>query len=253
LLAALPPSLLSGADNIDDSSRFQKIEADKLRVILYSQDVQKFLQECDEALKAGSGLDWDTVSKAANLHYYRIYFEKGDQQFVQASVACLWIVRALNLNPLHVDFTVKYADALGMMKRYEEAVALLERLEDTPDAPAYVEQWLGYFLLFVDREDDAIRYSESYHQRFPAEFDSVFNSACGYAQKYCKEVRIAGVDAKPESENRQLALSKLREALRAEPDYLEKVRDEWTKPGESFDGFLHDPEFRAIVKLPPEG
>ncbi len=77
--------------------------------------------------------------------------------------------------------------------------------------------------------------------------------ACGYAQKYCKEIRIAGVDARPESENRRLALSKLREALRAEPDYLEKVRDDWTKPGESFDGFLHDSEFRAIVKLPPEG
>jgi tetratricopeptide (TPR) repeat protein len=253
LLAALPPSLLSGVDNVDDSSRFQKTEADKLRVILYSQDVQKFLQECEDALKAGCPLDWDTVSKAANLHYYRIYFEKGDQQDMQANVASLWIMRALNLNPLHVDFTVKYADALGMMKRYEEAVALLERLEDTPDAPAYVEQWLGYFLLFVNREDDAIRYSESYHQRFPAEFDSVFNSACGYAQKYCKQIRVAGVDANPESEDRRRALARLKDALQAEPEYIDKVRDEWTKPGESFDCFVHDPAFRAIVKLPPEG
>jgi hypothetical protein len=157
VLAALPPSLLSGVDNVDDSARFRKQEAEKLRVILYSSDVQNFLDDCEDALKAGRGLDWDVVSKAANLHYYRTYFEKDDRQFAQANLANSWITRALNLNPLHVDFTVKYADTLGMMDRYDEAVAVLERLEGTPDAPAYVEQWLGYFLLFVDRLDESIR------------------------------------------------------------------------------------------------
>jgi tetratricopeptide (TPR) repeat protein len=252
VLAALPPSLLSGVDNVDDSARFRKKEAEKLRVILYSMDVQKFLDDCDDALKSGRSLDWDVVSKAANLHYYRTYFEKDEQQFAQASLANSWITRALNLNPLHVDFTVKYADTLGMMDRYDEAAAILERLERTPDAPAYVEQWLGYFLLFVDRPDDAIKYSEAYHARFPHEFDSVFNIACAYAQKYCEELRQTGQSQNLDSENRRRALTRLREALRSEPEYEEIVRTKWTEPGDSFDCFLHDREFRALVHLSDE-
>jgi hypothetical protein len=252
VLAALPPSLLSGVDNVDDSARFRKQEAEKLRVILYSSDVQKFLDDCQDALKAGRGLDWDVVSKAANLHYYRTYFEKDDQQFAQANLANSWITRALNLNPLHVDFTVKYADTLGMMDRYDEAVAVLERLEGTPDAPAYVEQWLGYFLLFVDRLDEAIKYSESYHHRFLNEFDSVFNIACAYAQKYCIELRLSGLPQDLNSENRKLALSRLKEALYAEPEYKETVRTKLTKVGESFDCFIHDKEFRALVDMPED-
>lgn len=207
---------------------------------------------CEDALKAGRGLDWDLVSKAANLHYYRTYFEKDERQFVQANLAYGWITRALNLNPQHVDFTVKLADILGTMERYDEAVAVLERVERTPDAPAYVEQWLGYFFLFVDRLDDAIRCSEAYHRRFPNEFDSVFNIACAYAQKYCNELRLSGRTQHHDSENRRLALSRLKEALHAEPDFEETVRTKWTVPGESFDCFLHDRELRALVHLPEE-
>jgi hypothetical protein len=161
---ALPASILSGVDDIDEIVEYRKSEADKLRTLLYSQDVQNFLDESDNALKAGANLDWDIVSKVAGLHYYRTYFEKEENKFSQAERASYWIQRALTLNPLHVDFTVKYADTLGMMDRHEEAVAILERLEHTPEAPAYVKQWLGYFLLFVNREDEAIRYSEEYHR-----------------------------------------------------------------------------------------
>jgi len=250
---ALPPSILSGVDNVDDSARFQKYEAERLRTLLYSQDVQSFLDASEEALKSGSALDWDIVSKVANLHYYRTYFEKDDRKYVQASLANAWIIRALNMNPLYVDLTVKYADTLSMMDRYEEAVAILERLEQTPDAPAYVKQWLGYFLLFVDKRlPDAIRYSESYHQLFPNESDSVFNIACAYAQMYCDELRNSEQKEDLNSKSRRLALDKLKEALRSDPEYAETVGTKWTVPTESFQCFLHDAEFRVLVRLPAE-
>jgi hypothetical protein len=253
LLVSLPPSILSGVDNVDDSARFKKHDAERLRTLLYSSDVKAFLDDCEEALRSGKALDWDAVSKAANLHYYRTYFEKGDQRAIQAGVANVWIMRALNMNPLHVDFTVKYADTLGMMDRYDEAVAILERLERTPDAPAYVKQWLGYFLLFVDdRLTDSIKYSDAYHQLFPSEYDSVFNIACAYAQMYCRELHDSGQKQDLNSKNRRLALDKLKEALRSDAEYAETVSTKWTVAGESFDCFLHDAEFRSLTKLPAE-
>lgn len=253
LLVSLPPSILSGVDNVDDSARFKKHDAERLRALLYSSDVKAFLDDCEEALKSGKALDWDAVSKAANLHYYRTYFEKGDEREIQAGLANVWIMRALNMNPLHVDFTVKYADTLGMVDRYDEAVAILERLERTPDAPAYVKQWLGYFLLFVDgRLSDSIKYSEAYHQLFPCEYDSVVNVACAYAQMYCKELQESGQKQNLSSKNRRLALDKLKEALSSDAEYAETVRTKWTVHGESFDCFLHDPEFRTLTKLPAE-
>ncbi len=138
------------------------------------------------------------------------------------------------------------------MDRYEEAVAILERLERTPEAPAYLKQWLGYFLLFVDKEDDAIRYSEEYHKLFPDESDSIYNVASAYAQKYCRELQSVGKAQDVTSENRRLALAKLKEALRGEPEYVEVVKSKWTQKGASFDCFLHDGEFRSLVGLPEE-
>jgi tetratricopeptide (TPR) repeat protein len=251
-LLALPASILSGVDDVDEIVEFRKSEAEKLRILLYSDEVQKFLDDSESAVESGVALDWDIVSKAANLHYYRTYFEKEENKLAQATCAHGWIVRALTMNPLHVDFTVKYADTLGMMDRYEEAVAILERLEHTPEAPAYVKQWLGYFLLFVDRMDDAIRYSEEYHRLFPAESDSVFNVASAYAQKYCGELSQSGQSSNPDSVSRKLAISNLREALRGEPEYAETVRTKWTEKGESFDCFLSDRDFRSLVGLPVE-
>jgi len=156
------------------------------------------------------------------------------------------------MNPLHVDLTVKLADTLGMMDRYVEAVAILEKIECTPEAPAYVKQWLGYFLLFVDRTDEAIQFSEEYHKLFPDESDSIFNVASAYAQKHCAELRERGMQQHVSSENRKLALAKLKEALRYQPEYAATVKDKWTQKGESFDCFLHDKDFRLLVGLPDE-
>jgi tetratricopeptide (TPR) repeat protein len=247
LLLALPASILSGIDDIDEIIQFRQGEAEKLRGMLYSDDVQRFIQGADDAAKSGNPLDWDVVSKAAALHYYRMYFEKGDEKVTQAEAAHQWIVRALTMNPLHVDLTVKLADTLGIMDRYEEAVAVLERLGRSTDAPAYIKQWLGYFLLNVNRLDDAIKYSEEYHAAFPDESDALFNIAYAYAQKYCDELRTAGKDSLPASQNRASALSRLQEALRGQPEYAETVRTKWTTKGEAFNCLLRDPDFIALV------
>jgi tetratricopeptide (TPR) repeat protein len=250
LLGALPASLLSGIDDIDDLLESRKEEAEKLKSLLYSENVEKFLNETDRAVKSGTA-DWDTVSKAAVLHYYRTYFEKDERKINQGEIAATWILRALAMNPLHVDLTLKYADTLGIVKRYGEAIIILERLESTPDAPAYVKQWLGYFLLFVpSREDEAIRYSKQYHEMFPDESDALLNIACAYAQKHCASIRSGASKTAVDSNDRRLALANLRDGLAEDPDFAQTIREKLIKPGESFACFAEDPEFRNLVNLP---
>jgi tetratricopeptide (TPR) repeat protein len=248
LLAALPASILSGVDDVDEIVEFRKVEATRLRDLLYKPDVGKFLDEANEQSNLGASLDWDVVSKVAHLHYYRTYFEKDEKKVAECERAHAWIVRALSMNPLHVDLTVKLADTLSMVERYAEAVSILEKLECKPEAPAYIKQWLGYFLLFVRRTDDAIKYSEEYHRLFPNESDSLFNIASAYAQKYCDEVRKTGT-ANASSPSRRAALKKLEEALHAQPDYAQTVRAKWAQKGESFECFAEDNDFRAVVGL----
>lgn len=248
LLIALPPRILSGIDDVADSDT-DPAEAEELRKLLYSDDVNEFLKQADEAIKSGSPLDWDVVSKAANLHYYRTYFEKGEEQEERAKE---WLLRALLMNPLHADLTVKYADVLGRLESYSEAVAVLEKLFESEEAPTYVQQWLGYYLLFVpNRNDDAIRLSLDYAKRFPDDTDSLFNAACGYAQKYETELENSDGKSIPDSENRKLALSLLKQALQRDPDYRVTVRTKWIEPDESFYSLANDPDFLALVASEP--
>jgi tetratricopeptide (TPR) repeat protein len=250
-LAALPISILSGVDDIDDIVDSRKAEAEKLGKSLDSPEVNKFLDEAEQAVQSGNA-DWDIVSKAANLYYYRTYFEKDEEiKRQKAEIADEWIQRALVMNPLHVDLTVKHAAMLDMMNRSEEAVAILENLDRTPEAPAFVKQWLGTFLLDVpDRLDDAIRYSEAYHKMFPAESDALYNIANAYARKYCREADAGEKHANPE--DRLRALANLKEALARQPAFLETVREKWTQPDASFHCLAHDPEFRKLVGPPAE-
>jgi tetratricopeptide (TPR) repeat protein len=251
LLQSLPASILSGVDDIDDT--VDKSEADKLRALLYAPDVQKFLDDAEDAAKTGGAIGWDVASKAAVLHYYRAYFEKDDKKIAQAELASQWIQRALIINPLHVDLTLKYADVLAMMDQYDEAVAILERLERSPEAPAYIKQWLGYFLLSLPaRLDDSIRYSQEYHNLFPSETDTFFNVAYAYGLKYCDELRTAGKTSDGQSANRAQALASLKQGLQAQPDYAETVRIKSTQEGKGYECLLHDKDFRTLVGLPPE-
>ncbi|SRR6266446_6875678 len=247
LLQALPASILSGIDDATDKVDAQ--ETEKLRALLYSKDVQEFLDQAEEAVQAGKSVDWDVTSKAANLHYYRTYFEEEKDKPAQIEKACAWVQRALAINPQHVDLAAKYADLLGMLDRDVEAAAILERIEMTPEAPAYIEQWLGYYLLYVpNRVDDAIRYSERYHARFPDESDTFFNIAYGYGKKYCAEVSARGEKPGTPHQYRDLALRNLKEGLRAQPDWVKTVRDKWMQ-GKNLGCLLHDAEFRSLVGL----
>lgn len=248
LHTALPPRLLARIDSLDDLIEDRKSEFEGLRQVLYAEDVSTFLDAADEAVNSGAGVDWDIASKAAYLHYYRIYYESGEKREEQEDKAQEWILRALFMNPQHGDLTARYADVLGMQESYTDAVLTLERLMQSTEAPAFVQQWLGYFLVFVpNREDDAIQISEDYHKRFPDESDTFFNIACAYAQKYARELELRAMNEIPDSENRRLAMLNLRFGLKDQPEFAKTVREEWTEPGESFHELAKDPEFRQLV------
>ncbi|MGO9646833.1 MAG: hypothetical protein ACLPOO_02145 [Terriglobales bacterium] len=246
LLVRLPASLLSGVDSVNDVPDLNEKEVQKLKQLLYADEVEKFLEEAEEAART-AGVDWDVASKAAYVTYYRTYFE-GEDRAGQIERAIQWITRALNMNPLHVDLTMKYAGMLAANQDYEAAAAILERLSVQPESPLLAKQWLGYVLRYLpDRLDESIRVSEQYHALFPDESDTFFNVAYAYAHKYKEELRASGKTGLPESINRQKALSVLKEALSSQPEMAEIVRSKWTTDGGAFDCLLHDVEFRAIV------
>jgi hypothetical protein len=249
LQVRLPASLLAGVDYIDEVA--DQEEASRLKEELYKQDVETFLTQAEQAAQTGS-LDWDIVVKTAYIYYYRTYFVK-DEKESRAAVtkASQWIVRALNMNPLHADLTMKYADMLGALREYDTAVAVLEKLALRPEAPVLVKQWLGYYLRFnPERLDDAIRLSEEYHRIFPDETDSLFNIAYASAWKYCKELQASGQSENLTSENRRKAISNLRQALQDQPDMATKIQAEWIKKGAGPECLSRDKEFRALIGLP---
>jgi tetratricopeptide (TPR) repeat protein len=252
LLQALPASILSGVHDVNEVVEDDESEKE-LRKLLDRDDVQKFLDQADEAATSGAPLDLDVTSKVANLRYYRTYFEKGeDERSAEAERALEWILRALYVNPLHVDLNVKYADMLGVLDRYDEAVSILERVERTVDAPAYIRQWLGYYLIKVGRTNEAIQYSRKYHEQFPDESDTFFNIARAYARKYCDELATSGEKVRAKSENRAHALENLKKGLRAQPDYAQILSKKWASPDSDDDEWeclIKDPELRALVGL----
>ena len=249
LIQALPASYLTGVHDV--SEVIDDKEEEELRKIFDSENMKTFLDEAEEAAKTGVPLDWDVTSKVAYLHYYLTYFAEQKSKESEAELASQWIVRALNLNPLHVDLSVKYADMLELLDRSSEAISILERIEHTPEAPAYVRQWLGCFLLSVEgREDEAIKYSLAYHEQFPDESDTFFNIARAYALKYCHELESNGGIALPKSENRKHALEYLRKGLRAQPDYVEAFKKRWVSESaknRDWKCLLQDSEFIQLV------
>jgi tetratricopeptide (TPR) repeat protein len=248
LLVRLPLSVLSGIDYVDDLDEVKEKEVKALKDQLYSDDVQTFLEQADEAAKGGS-VDWDIAAKSAYIHYFRTYFDQ-ESESSELDEAISWIIRALNMNPKHVDLTMKYADMLGAKEDYDSAALVLERIVSWPEAPVLVREWLGYYLRFMPAAlDDAIRYSEEYHRIFPDETDTFFNVAYAYAHKYCLELRASQKPEDLESKNRQTALSTLKEALRHQPKWVENVRSKWTKAGQGSECLSHDKEFRLLVGL----
>jgi tetratricopeptide (TPR) repeat protein len=247
----LPQSVLLGREYIEEIVEDGGKQAEQLRTGLFSKDVDVFLAICEKDLKTGASIGMDNVAKAAVLHYYRIYFMKEDaDRDRQQEIAIEWINRALLRDPLDSTYWIKLADVFGMQERYEEAVSILQRLERDADAPQYVQQWLGYFLLFIDgRESDAISHSMEYHRRFPDEADGLFNAACGHAQLYASELRQEHQKEMPDSQNRAAALRVLEDAIRIDPGNRAVARKH-TEPGDSFDTLAKDADFLRITAEP---
>jgi tetratricopeptide (TPR) repeat protein len=255
LVTLLPPSILSGVDDIEELIQDNDSEAEEFRSQLYSDEVSKFLDEAKAAAKLGRPLDWDVVSKVAILHYYRIYFEKGQAKESQQKKAEEWLNRTLVMNPNHADIRAKYADVLSMMERYEDAVATIEALAKSTDGPAYTLQWLGYFLLFVDgREDDAIKLSKEYAHRFPFLDHAYFNVACAYAQLHGKRLQESKTAASFEPEEtisiddyKNEAIDWLRKGLTIDPEYAEEIDEDQLGLGGSFASLAKDLDFRRSL------
>ncbi len=240
----LPLGLLSGVDDIEDIIQISKDEAERIKASLYDEQINAFVSQVEDLQKSGVAMDWDVISKVAYIHYYRTYFEK-DKKATQIEIAEQWAQRALVMNPLHADLTMKYADILGMREDYEGAVAVLERLSLHEDAPMLVHQWLGYFLLFVPgQEMRAISHSETYLSLFPSTADALFNLACAYAQIYCGS-RKRKYEMSPESAKAK-ALEFLSRGLDVEPEYKDRVEG-WTERNESFECFKNDDQFKSIM------
>jgi tetratricopeptide (TPR) repeat protein len=253
LLSALPSSILVGIDDAETLLKSRPAEAAQLKAQLWSDDVNTFLKQSKAAAANGVALDWDVVSKNGYLQYYRTYFVDAAAKAEQASCALQWVVRALTINPEHIDLTIKHADLLGMLDRNREAVNVLERLQPLPEAPAFVDQWLGYYLLFLpNREEDAIHCSTAYLSKFPESNEARRNLACAYAQKLCHAHGDCSDPLDHEAVNYREAIRNLRIAVHDNPDYVPTIREKWTAPKGSFACFLHDPVFRQIVQLPSD-
>jgi len=245
----LPPSLLSGVDDVNEIVQVNKALAQTLREVLFAKEVDSFLEETEASLREGTGLDWDILFRTAHLHYYRIYFVKDDTRQTEIKSAQEWILRALTVNPKHVDLTMKYADVLYMARNYAEAVAVLERLVTWPEAPVIAKQWLGAFLLKApDKLDKSIEYSQTYMKEFPQDNDALLNIVRAYAQKYCAELRTKRKTVEPGSENRAQTLSNLAELIRRRASYADKVKAQMEK-GKSFECFATDAEFGQLIEL----
>ena len=247
LLAQLSPGVLSGTTDISET-KVSKKELDDLKTALYSEDVTTFLKQADEALRYGMVLDWDTVSKVANVHYYRSYFETEEQKPLEVKRALDWIRRALAINPLHADLTMKYADMLGFDNQVDAAVAVLETLSVRPESPAVVKQWLGYYLRSNPaRLDDSIKYSKQFLSMFPNDDAALAVLAYAYGVKYSLELRALGKTSEPASPNRAAAFQYLEAVLRLYPEFKSTVADKWIKERKGFECLADDPDFKKIV------
>lgn len=245
LLAQLPPNVLTGVEDITEVQVSTNEKTD-LKNALYSGDVEMFLKQADDAMRDGTQLDWDVVSKVAHIRYYRVYFETQNRS-AAIDKALEWIERALVMNPLHTDLTMKYADMLDFDDQKQSSVAVLERLALQPDAPAVVNEWLGFYLRSdPQRVDDSISYSKRFLCMFPDDSDTQFNLAYAYGVKHCQQVRT-GSPPDETSDTRRRALEYLSRALTLQPGFRHRVA-KWVEQKKGFECFGSDPDFQALIR-----
>jgi tetratricopeptide (TPR) repeat protein len=253
----LTPAVLLGREYIGDVVLAGGSQAKALQDQLYSDAVSKFLDRCEQDITSGVEIPPDNITRAAVIHYYRAYFQKEGtpERDKQLQLAESWLSRALLHDSTDLGLYIKLADIYGMEGRYSEAVGFLQRLEQDPTAPQFVQQWLGYYLLFVDgQEQEAIRQSLDFHKRFPGETGGIFNASCGFAQLYAievhkKQMTDKTVTAIPASKNRRRSLDLLRRAVEIDPAARAQAR-KYAVPGESFETLADDKDFQKIIEEP---
>jgi tetratricopeptide (TPR) repeat protein len=252
LLAQLPPSILAGVTDIGETDRVSKDEVQELSNTLYSDDVSTFLKQAENAAKNGVPLEWDTVYKVANVQYYRSYFAPDNQKSSQVRKALEWIRRALAMNPLHADLTMKCADMLGADGQSDAAIAVLEALRVRPEAPAVVEQWLGYYLRSIpSRADEAIKHSNRFLSFFPDDPDTAFNLAYAYGVKYCAAMKSGSQADAAAIESRNSVLRFLDKGLNAYPEFGAKVA-QWRSQDRGLACFSEDADFKKLLEQAAE-
>jgi tetratricopeptide (TPR) repeat protein len=243
---AIPQSLLLGREYIADTVEDDGPQAKELDLKLFSKTVVEFLKSCEDDLQAGVNLGKDIIERAGMLYYYQSYFKKEDRE-ARIEKAIEWVGRTLVRDPLNIAFSIKLGDLYWMQDRYDETVAIFERLVKDPDSPQYSRQWLGYYLLYIDgRENDAIESSLKYFGLFPTEPAALFNASCGYAQLYLLEQQKPGATPDLSSDNRDLSLSSLRRAIRMDSDF-KKLGRKYAEIGDSFEALISDKEFRTLI------
>lgn len=257
VMGTLPQSLLLGRDFIDEVDGLDSSEVDALRSNLYSDDVKQFLAECESDAKNGTLKSPHNISVAARLQYYRVYFEKKGtkEREAQEALALDWLLRALMIDPASPELQIKLADLYSLQEQYGEAIFIFERLERDSSSPQLVQQWLGYFLLFIDgREKDAISCSMSFYKRFPDESSALFNASRAYAQLYTGELQTSDSKSIPDSENRIESLKLLAKSIRMDGDYRD-LAIKYADEGDSFASLRDDKQFAKLTvgHLEPEG
>jgi tetratricopeptide (TPR) repeat protein len=131
------------------------------------------------------------------------------------------------MDPADVLLSVRKADILYAQGQYRTASKILEDLNDNPESPQYVTEWLGLYLLFVpNRTADAIKFSKDYFTRFPGDASSPYNAARGYAELYRQECDVSGVVAIPASTNRSESLRYLSQSIALDPTGRDWAREE---------------------------
>jgi tetratricopeptide (TPR) repeat protein len=241
----LPKGILLGRDAIDDIDA-QDSDSKTLKEALLSKEVDEFLSICEDEVAKGS-LTIDLVYKASVLHYYRIRTlpAGSSTRMDEAEVAKEWLTRATMIDPLDPGPQLKLAEVYGMLDEDETCISILEKLEWNEESPQYLEQWLGFYLLFSDgREKDAIRHSEEFLKRYPTNEICFFNIARAYSQILKRETETSEVGQRAEYRNR--ALTNLRKSVKIDSE-LKAFAKEKAKPGESFDVLANDPEFLEIT------
>jgi len=248
----LPKSILSGRDSIEETDA-QASEYVAIKEGLLSKEVEGFLSICEEEVGKGS-LTIDLVYKASVLHYYRIRFLPPDslERRSEAEKAMEWLTRATMIDPLDPEPQLKLAEVYGMLDDNETCISILEKLELNPESPQYLDQWLGFYLLFADaREKDAIRHSEEFLKKYSANEICFFNIARAYSQMLKTDSKTETNDVSLLAEYRTRALAFLKKSVRIDPD-LKTFAKEKAKSDESFSSLANDPEFLEIIAVNQE-